>query len=375
MLGKIAMSQRSFPTQQQAAGQLPHRRAKGRAVQDLAVVIVNYRTPELTLDCVRSLLPARAAFPGLRAMVIDGGSDDGSAAQIAAGVTAAGLDDWVTVLPLAVNGGFAFANNRAIAALAATGPMPPAIALINPDARVRPGALEALAARLEREPRAGAVGALLIHEDGRPQASAFRFPTLRSELCRGAGTGIIEWLLREPPTVIESDVAVEVPWVTGAAVMFRTEALRTTGLFDEGFFLYFEETELMNRLNRSGWTVWHEPAARVFHAGGAATRIRDPETGLPRRERMPRYWYASRRRYFAVVYGPTYALLTGVAWLVGRTFWRLRQLVFPRPDQGTRRSVGDMMQYSLWPTRYDGRRAAVALDAPPSDIPAWMAVR
>ncbi|MEH3159088.1 MAG: hypothetical protein PGN08_09225 [Sphingomonas taxi] len=165
------------------------------------------------------------------------------------------------------------------------------------------------------------------------------------------------------------------PWVTGAAVMFRTEALRTTGLFDEGFFLYFEETELMHRLTRAGWTIWHEPAARVFHAGGAATQIRDPETGMPRRQRMPRYWYASRRRYFAVVYGRAYALLTGLAWLGGRTIWRLRQLLFPRPDEGTQRSIGDMVQFSLWPTPLDGRPAATPLDAPPREAPVWMTAR
>lgn len=362
-------------TLQQATGHVPRARAKDRPVQDLAVVIVNYRTADLTLDCVASLLPARAAFPTLRVMVIDGHSNDGSAERIAESVTARGWDDWVTVLPLPVNGGFAFANNRAIAALAAAGPLPPAIALINPDARVRPGALETLAARLDREPQAGAVGAQLIHEDGRRQASAFRFPTLRSEFCRGAGTGLFDKILREPPIVIESDVALEVPWVTGAAVMFRTKALRTTGMFDDGFFLYFEETELMHRLQRAGCTIWHEPAARVVHEGAAATQIYDPETGMPRRQRMPRYWYVSRRRYFAVVYGRFYALLTGLAWLGGRLFWRLRQLVFPRSDEGTRRSIGDMMQYGLWPTPFDGRSAAASLDAPPQDVPAWMAIR
>ncbi|WP_174279667.1 glycosyltransferase family 2 protein, partial [Sphingomonas bacterium] len=92
-------------------------------MQDLAVIIVNYRTPDLTLQCVASLLPARARFPGLRAIVVDGGSADDSAGRIAAGVAARGWDDWATVLPLDVNGGFAFANNRAIAALAAAGPL------------------------------------------------------------------------------------------------------------------------------------------------------------------------------------------------------------------------------------------------------------
>jgi hypothetical protein len=336
------------------------------------MVIVNYRTPALTLAAVASLVPARAAFPGLRAVVVDGGSADGSAEAIADGVAARGWGDWVSVVPLAVNGGFAFANNRAIAALAAAGPLPRFIALLNPDARVRPGALEAMAALLAREPGAGAVGALLIHEDGRPQSSAFRFPSIRSEFCRGARTALVERLLREPPVVIASDVAVEVPWVTGAAVMLRSTALAEVGLFDEGFFLYFEETELMHRLRARRWSIWHEPAARVVHDGGAATELHDPETGLPRRKRLPQYWYASRRRYFAVTRGRSYALLSGAAWLAGRAWWRLRQRVFPRPEEGAVRSFADLASYGLWPAALDARPAVAALNDLPHDRPAWM---
>ena len=341
-------------------------------LSDLGVVIVNYRTAELTLAAVASLLPARAAFASLRVVVVDGASGDGSAERIAAGVAAACWSDWVSVLPLDVNGGFAFANNRAIAVLAAAGSLPAAIALVNPDARVRPGALEAMAALLAREPRAGAVGALLIHDDERPQSSAFHFPSIAGEFCRGAQTGAIDRLLRVPPTRIDSNVAIEVPWVTGAAVMLRTAALAQAGLFDEGFFLYFEETELMRRLRRHGWTVWHEPAARVVHEGGAATQIRDPATGLPRRQPLPAYWYAARRRYFALAHGRSRALGAGLAWLAGRGVWRLRQLVAPRPHMGAEREGRDLVAHGLWPHRGDAAGAPRALGAPAGDRPAWM---
>ena len=338
---------------------------------DLGVVIVNYRTAELTLAAVASLVPARAVFPSLRCVVVDGGSCDGSAERLAAGVASAGWGDWVIMLPLEVNGGFAFANNRAIAMLAA-GSLPAAIALINPDARVQPGALEAMMTLLAREPRAGAVGARLIHEDGRPQSSAFRFPSVSGEFCRGAQTGAIDRLLRVPPSRIDSDVAVEVPWVTGAAVMLRTAALMQAGLFDEGFFLYFEETELMRRLRACGWTVWHEPVAKVVHEGGAATQIRDPETGLPYRRPLPSYWYAARRRYFALAHGRVRAITAGLAWLAGHGLWRLRQLLIPRPPTGAVREGRDLIAHGLWPRRDDAIGAARALGTPMADRPAWM---
>ena len=254
----------------------------------VAVIVVNYRTPDLTLACIKSLVHARASFKNFQIILVDGGSGDGSAEILKDAVAAQNLDDIVKLLPLPLNGGFAFANNRAMMALTSQGDLPDYIALINPDARVTSGALETLSTMLDEKLDAGAVGALLIHEDGRPQGSAFRFPTLLSEFCRGARTGAINRLLRQSSQHIVATHACQVPWVTGAAVMLRTAALQSVGLFDEGFFLYYEETELMLRMQKAGWITWHEPNARVIHAGGAATNIRDPETGLPLVKRMPR---------------------------------------------------------------------------------------
>ena len=341
----------------------------------LAVIIVNYRTADLTIDCVDALADARAAFPGMRVIVVDGGSGDGSDERIAQSILERGQSDWVTAMPLALNGGFSYANNRALAALTGSGGFPDAIALINPDARVRPGALEAMAALFEREPGAGAVGARLEHEDGRPQASAFHFPSLRGEFCRGARIAIVERLLRQPPSRIDADVACQVPWVTGAAVMFRTAALQAVGFFDEGFFLYFEETDLMRRLRAAGWQIWHEPTARVMHLGGVATQIRDPETGLPKVQRMPRYWYNSRRRYFALAGGRGYALMTGIAWVIGNALFQAGRAATRRRDSGPLRAMGDFVKFSLWPIKADGSAAVLRFGVVADAEPAWMQTR
>ena len=341
-------------------------------MERLAVIIVNYRTPELAIACLDSVRAARASFADIKAIIVDGGSGDASADMIARHISDGGDEEWAELLPLPINGGFAFANNRALMTLAAKGEVPDLIALINPDARVTPGALESLAALLRREPLAGAAGAQLIHEDGRTQGSAFRFPSLRGEFCRGARTGFIDRLLGQSPPRIDAEEAGEVPWVTGAAVMFRTSALGSVRLFDEGFFLYFEETELMWRLRRAGWQIWHEPAARVVHAGGAATRIRDPDTGLPLPQRMPRYWYESRRRYFALVGGRAYALLVGLAWLFGYLLWQARRVVTRAPIDGPSRPAADLVAYGLWPKAHDVALAAPDFATAPAEAPVWM---
>ncbi len=338
----------------------------------ISVIIVNYRTAKLAVACIESLIDARTQFSDMQVILVDAASGDGSAELFGQEIAARCWRDWVELLPLSINGGFAFANNRAMMLLAQRGALPDYIALINPDARATPGALENLALLLERQQDAGAVGAQLIHADGRRQASAFRFPTLISEFCQGARTGIISRLFRQPAMTIVGSAACQVPWVTGAAVLLRTAALESVGLFDEGFFLYFEETELMWRLRRSGWQIWHEPLARVIHEGGAATKIRDPETGNPLKQRLPRYWYQSRRRYFSLIGGRLYAFLATLAWLCGHCLWTVRRLATHVSDDGPVSPATDLFTYGLlWPLRIPGAAAPAFTDPVPL-TPAWM---
>src|SRR6266478_1279109 len=77
----------------------------------LLVVIVNYRTAELALECLRALAGEAAALPGLRAVIVDNASGDDSVKRLAAAVSE---HDWATFLPLAENRGFSAGNNAAI---------------------------------------------------------------------------------------------------------------------------------------------------------------------------------------------------------------------------------------------------------------------
>src|SRR4051812_16677861 len=103
----------------------------------LLVVIVNFRTGDLSVDCLRSLAPEIAAVPGARAVVVDNASDDGSINLIANAIQENGWQSWATTRPLSRNGGFAAGNNAAInEALLSTDP-PGYVLLLNPDTVVR----------------------------------------------------------------------------------------------------------------------------------------------------------------------------------------------------------------------------------------------
>src|SRR5262245_30642301 len=106
----------------------------------LLVVILNYRTPDLVIDCLRSLSPERTSAFDMRVVVTDNASLDDSVARIRDAIAQEGWTHWVTVKPLDSNGGFSYGNNAAIRpALAADDP-PDLIWLLNPDTIIQRGA-------------------------------------------------------------------------------------------------------------------------------------------------------------------------------------------------------------------------------------------
>lgn len=340
--------------------------------RDLVIVIVNYRTPEHVARCLDSLAAERLRTPGFSVVVVDGGSGDGSADRLARLIAGSDIGHWVRLIALGVNGGFGYANNQAILTLAAEGTLPETVLLLNPDTVVRPGALGALLDRLASDSRIGAVGARLENEDGSIQGSAFAFITIRDEFCRAARTGTVNRLLRRRPHVLDGPQAHRVAWVTGAAVMLRRAALSAAGLFDDGFFLYFEEAELQHRMARAGWHIWHEPAARVAHAHGVSTGLGNAKDATLKRARLPAYWYRSRRRYLVRTGGTVFAVLASLASLAGHAFWRLRCLVTRRPDDGPLRAGRDLLRLGFWPGGSDRRASPPRLGDHPGALPAWV---
>jgi N-acetylglucosaminyl-diphospho-decaprenol L-rhamnosyltransferase len=340
----------------------------------VAIVVVNYRTPGLAVHCVRSLRGEREALPDLKVVVVDGGSGDGSAEQLQRDLGEPEFSDWVEVLPLAINGGFGWANNQAILKLMSGAEQPEFIHLLNPDTEVEPGAVQALLQVLLNKPRAGAVGSQLLEPDGSTTGSAFVFPSLRGEFARGARTGFLDRLLRVPPPAIDpAPQPVEAEWVTGASTMFRVETLRQTGLFDDGFFLYHEEVELMWRMRQAGWEIWHEPASRVKHVGGAATGVHSRAVEESRAPRRPAYWYESRARFFARSRGLLAARAAWLMWLAGHAIYRARLLAGVQGSgKPVTRELRDAVKHGLPRPHQKKSGGAAALDAPQGVPPAWM---
>jgi GT2 family glycosyltransferase len=225
------------------------------------VIVVNHQTRDLLRACLCSL---RHAGRRLRVIVVDNASSDGSAEMVREEFPEAG------VLRLGRNIGFARANNAAYDLVTAD-----AVLLLNSDAELTAGALEALAGALESEPDVAAAGPVLVGADGRVQfEGGRRDPSILGEL------GNISHLnTRLPRSVLgrylmndwdhRSSRDVEV--LCGACMLVRRAALGER-LFDEDFFMYGEDVELCQRLRDGGWRLRYVGEARVTHHGGATSR-------------------------------------------------------------------------------------------------------
>lgn len=310
----------------------------------LGIVIVNYRTPALAIECLRSLAPEVARAPGTRVVVVDGGSADGSAERLAGAIATEEWTPWVTLLCVTENRGFSAGNNAGLAVLLAD-PSPPALLLLlNPDTIVRPGALEALVAFADANPAAGIVGSRLEHRDGTRQDSAFRFHSLLSQLDDSLRLGIVSrvlapWRLVLPP----SDVACRAGWVSGASLLVRREVLDRIGLLDDGYFLYYEEVDLCLRAARAGWECWYEPRSRVVHLVGQSTGVDPSSAERP----LPKWVLESRRRYFVKNHGVAYAAAADLLWILGHLAWRVRMVLQRRPARVAPRLLRDFLRQSV----------------------------
>lgn len=336
------------------------------AAPSLGIVIVNYRTADLAIACVEALAAERKTAGPFEVFVVDGNSGDGSAEKLASQFA---QTPWVTVLPLDFNGGFGWANNQAMLRLLQRDNPPDYIHLINPDAIAEPGAISALLAVIEADPKIGAVASQLLEPDGRIAGSAFRFPSPGREFLRGVGLGGLGEKIGIKPTLMEFSEPGPADWITGACVMFRSAALRQTGLFDDGFFLYFEEVELMHRMTEAGWALWSVPASRVMHIGGAATGV---ASGIQAAARpLPAYRYEARRRYLVRANGVAGLVATNLAWLVGKFIGFPLRLLRGKGDPSPPRELSMTLRYSFWPSGRDFSASIPPWDEPPGRMPAW----
>jgi len=247
------------------------------------VVAVTYSPGEVLEGFLTSLTEA-TTLP-LEVVLADNGSVDGVPERAAA------RHEHVRFLATGGNIGYGAAANAGLAGLTSGYAV-----IANPDVRFEPGSIDELLAVARRWPRAATVGPAIMTPEGELYPSARDLPRLST----GVGHALLGWAWPANPWTARYRRERETPrerpagWLSGSCLLVDVGAFWSVGGFDPGYFMYFEDVDLAERLSRRGWLHVYAPSAVVVHEGGHSTR-REPH-------RMQRVHHTSALRYLAGQY-------------------------------------------------------------------------
>lgn len=289
----------------------------------LVISIINYRTADLTIACVTSVLDdlTRAGLHdgSARVVVVDNASGDGSSAVIE-GWLSERPEFPVDLIRSASNTGFSGGHNQGIGFHGADWYL-----VLNSDALLRPGFLQSILTAADAHPEAGLIAPRIEYEDGAAQVNCFRFASPASEFIRGVNTGAVTRLLRHREVSLGTDPQADrIEWASFACILLRGTMVEAIGPMDEGYFLYFEDAEYCLRARRSGWSIHRAAEAVAIHHRGGSGPVK---TLAKARKRLPPYYYASRSRFLTQAHGRRGLLAANLLWLAGRGITQARRLL------------------------------------------------
>ncbi|MBM3205309.1 glycosyltransferase family 2 protein [Candidatus Shapirobacteria bacterium] len=222
--------------------------------KDLSIIIINYNTQPLLKRCLESI--KKENLKNFELIVIDNGSTDESTTYLSS-------LEWpnLKLIKNQKNLGFAKAVNQGIKKSQAE-----YILLINSDIIVRPKSIEKMVEFAKKHPEVGVVGGRLLNPDGSMQGSCFHLPTV--------GRVMKEFWFKDSSVLSKyvpaGETPVEVEAVVGAVFLIPKKVVDQVGLFDERFFMYFEDLDYCRRVKQKGFKVYHYPQSEFIHEHGAS---------------------------------------------------------------------------------------------------------
>ncbi len=225
---------------------------------DISIIILNYKSRGLTLNCIKSI--KESEWGGLKheIIVVDNNSEDSLGKFIS----------WqypeIKFIQNERNLGMGAGNNVGLRRAEGTYTV-----IMNPDTIVFPRTFRRLYEFMESDPEVGLVGPKQFYPDKTVQASCFRWYGLFTPVYRRTPLGRLKFARRDVARFLMQDfdhnTAREVDWLLGSFLFCRSAALKIVGLFDERYFMYFEDADLCRRFWAKGWKVAYCPQAKIIH--------------------------------------------------------------------------------------------------------------
>ncbi|MCL2645693.1 MAG: glycosyltransferase family 2 protein [Phycisphaerales bacterium] len=287
----------------------------------LLIVIVNYRTPELTTACLASLSQVRDEVSNMKVVVIDNGSSDGSADAIDTAIKNADWGEWAMLARSDTNLGFAAGNNAGLKSGTERWPNPKYVLLLNSDTVVHRNCLQRCYDVMEADTTIGVMSCKVLNKDGSLQNVARLLPNPLIHLICSLGLpwrwrGAFGWADTEDTGWDRQSEARDVGWLGGAFLFIRGDLVKKIGLLDDSFFFYGEDIEFSHRIWRAGYRVHYHPGGTITHYGGGSS---DP-VRITQGKRSS-YMWASRYQVQRQCYG---RLAARFVWLVDVVTYGLR---------------------------------------------------
>lgn len=276
----------------------------------VSVVIVNFNTGQLLTDVVRKVFDQ--SCPPRECIVVDNGSHDSSIADLRESVQDARL----VIREMGTNLGFAAGCNRGMAASAGD-----YILLLNPDCLLEPDALQVMLDELDSDDEVGAVGPLILNMDGSEQRGCRRdIPTPWQIFC--VGIGLHKLMPDHPRFRSFNQIGAELPdepaqvqSVSGACILIKRETIERVGLFDERYFLHFEDLDWCLRVGRAELQIYFVPQAVAYHVGGVSGRDRPYRVEMHKHTSLIRFVRANFASYYPSAFITFVSLIVYARWL------------------------------------------------------------
>lgn len=224
---------------------------------DLSIIIVNWNTKNYLEQCLESVFEHAKGIE-YEVFVIDNASTDGSVQVVKEKFPQ------IKLIENKENVGFARANNQAIKK--AQGEF---ICLLNPDTLIIDSSIAKMLNFIKQHNEAGVVGAKLTDSNGKWDRGWGKFPTITSEIIPGSMHKIF---LPKRNIEIGQNEHIDVDWVGGAALIFRSSIVQNGTLLDENFFMYSEETDFCYRVKNLGYKVYGLLNTKIVHFQNKSAR-------------------------------------------------------------------------------------------------------
>jgi GT2 family glycosyltransferase len=278
---------------------------------DVTIAIISYNTEALLLACLHSIRRTCGDVT-YEVVVVDNASVDGSVEAVRRTYPD------VIVIQNPVNGGYAKACNRAAEASRARH-----VLFLNSDTIMKDGTVRSMMTALDLEPGLGAVSCLQRNKDEALLRSCFPFPSIREHLCHTVWLPPCVRRVFGSPCELDFLRSQDVDWANGACLMVRTDVFKGIGAFDEGFFMYFEDTDLCRRLRNAGYRIRHLAEGEIIHViGGSSSTMRS---------KLNVQWELSRIRYVDKHF-PPFTRRMMKAWIAVGASLRLIGALGPNPS-------------------------------------------